>query len=126
MQDSSLFEIQHVLPEIILSAFGIAVLVVDTFLSRANRYGTGILALVGILTTALSTLFLVNEEGSYIFGMTTVDDFGLFFRFTFLIIGALTILASLSYLRREKLVSGEYLALILFAVVGMNLMATSN
>jgi len=126
MQDSSLFEIQHILPEIVLSVFGIAVILIDTFLSKAHRYGTGILALVGILVTALSTFFLVNEEGSYIFGMTTVDDFGLFFRFTFLMIGALTILASLSYLQREKLVSGEYHALILFAVVGMNLMATSN
>ena len=58
--------------------------------------------------------------------MTTVDDFGLFFRFTFLIIGALTILASMSYLKRENLVSGEYHALILFAIIGMNLMATSN
>jgi NADH-quinone oxidoreductase subunit N len=126
MQDSSFFLIQHILPEIVLSIFGIAVILVDTFLSKANRYGTGILALVGILVTALSTLFLVNEEGSYIFGMTTVDDFGLFFRFTFLIVGALTIMASMSYLEREHLVSGEYFALILFAVIGMNLMATSN
>jgi len=126
MQDSSLFEIQHILPEIVLSLFGIAVILVDTFLSKAHRDRTGVLALVGILVTALSTLFLVNEEGSYIFGMTTVDDFGLYFRFTFLIIGALTILASMSYLQREHLVTGEYYALILFAIVGMNLMATSN
>ncbi|MFN8008683.1 MAG: NADH-quinone oxidoreductase subunit N [Terriglobia bacterium] len=126
MQDSSFFEIQHILPEIVLSVFGIAVMLLDTFLSKANRYSTGALALVGILVTALSTLFLVNEEGSYMYGMTTVDDFGMFFRFTFLVIGALTILGSLSYLRREKLVSGEYLALILFAIAGMNLMVTSN
>jgi NADH-quinone oxidoreductase subunit N len=126
MQDSSLFEIQHILPEIVLTVFGIAVILIDSFSSKAHRHRTGILALVGILVTALSTLFLVNEEGSYIFGMTTVDDFGLFFRFTFLIIGALTILASMSYLKREQLVSGEYFSLILFAVIGMNLMATSN
>ena len=126
MQDSSLFEIQHILPEIVLSVFGMVVILLDTFLSKAHRSRTGIIALVGILVTALATLFLVNEEGSYIFGMTTVDDFGLFFRFTFLIIGALTILASMSYLDREHLVTGEYHALILFAIVGMNLMATSN
>jgi NADH-quinone oxidoreductase subunit N len=126
MQDSTLFEIQHILPEIVLSVFGIAVILIDSFLPKPHRHETGILALVGILVTALSTLFLVNEEGSYIFGMTTVDDFGLFFRFTFLIIGALTILASMSYLKREHLVIGEYFSLILFAVIGMNLMATSN
>src|SRR3990172_8756155 len=126
MQDSSLFVIQHILPEIVLSAFAIAILLVDTPMSKANRHGTGVLALVGILVTALSTLFLINEEGSYISGMVTVDGFGLFFRFAFLMIGALTILSSLTYLQREKLVSGEYHALVLFAVVGMNLMATSN
>ena len=38
MQDSSLFEIQHILPEIVLSVFGMAVILLDTFLSKAHRY----------------------------------------------------------------------------------------
>ena len=126
MQGSLALEIQQVLPEIVLSVFGIAVLVADTFIRKTKHHVLGTVSLSGILAATLSTFFLIGENGTFFSGMIIVDPFSIFFRFTFLIIGGLTLLASLSYLKRENLVVGEYHALILFATVGMNLMAASN
>lgn len=126
MQGSLLHEIQQVLPEIVLSLFGTVILLLDTFLPKPRRHVATVLALIGIALTVVCTLALIGEDGTFFSGMIIVDSFSIFFRFTFLVIGGLTILASSAYLRREGLGPGEYQALILFAIVGMNLMAASN
>ena len=126
MQGSLALEIQQIFPEISLSIFGIAIILLDTFLVKSKRHVATGIALVGIAVTAVFTLGLVGEDGSFFSGMIVVDDFSIFFRITFLIIGALTILASSSYIARENLAVGEFQALVLFAIVGMNLMVASN
>jgi len=126
MQGSLALEIQQIFPEISLSIFGIAIILLDTFLPKSKRHiATGI-ALIGIAVTTVFTLGLVGEDGSFFSGMIVVDGFSIFFRMTFLIIGGLTILASSSYITREGLAVGEFQALVLFAIVGMNLMVASN
>jgi NADH-quinone oxidoreductase subunit N len=126
MQESLVIEIQQILPEIVLSLFGVAILMVDTFLPKNKKHASTPVALAGIIFAAVCTLAQVGEDGTFFSGMIIVDGFSIFFRFTFLIVGALTVLASSSYLRREKLMTGEYQALVLFALLGMNLMAASN
>jgi NADH-quinone oxidoreductase subunit N len=126
MQGSWTLEIQQILPEIVLSLFGMGILIADTFLPRAKRHASTSIALIAVITASVFALGLIGEDGTFFSGMIIVDGFGLFFRFTFLIVGALTILASSDYLRRENLPAGEYHALVLFAIVGMNLMAASN
>src|SRR5262245_33002336 len=81
---------------------------------------------MGIVAATLATLSLVGNDGTYFSVMIIVDKFSLFFRFTFLLISGLTILASSDYLKRQNLNLAEYYALVLFATVGMNLMAASN
>jgi NADH-quinone oxidoreductase subunit N len=126
MRGSFLLEIQQILPEIVLSLFGIVILITDTFLPRTKKSSSSAVALVGILMAAVFTLGLIGEDGTFFSGMIVVDGFSIFLRFIFLIVGALTVLGSSHYLRRENLLAGEYHALVLFALVGMNLMAASN
>ena len=126
MQGSLVLEIQQIFPEIALSAFGIFILLLDTFLPRSQRHVATGIALLGIAVTAIFTLGLVDEDGTFFSGMIIVDGFSIFFRITFLVIGGLTILASSSYVTRENLAVGEFQALVLFAIVGMNLMVASN
>ena len=57
--------------------------------------------------------------------MAVVDDLGAFFNATFLLIAALTILLSASYVRREEVSAGEYYALILFATTGFMFVAAA-
>ena len=54
------------------------------------------------------------------------DGYALFFKITFLIIAFLTVLISMGYTQREGIEFGEYYALILFATLGMMLMAGGN
>jgi NADH-quinone oxidoreductase subunit N len=126
VNESFTFEIQQILPDIILSLFAIAILVAEPFVDKARRSSLGITGLMGIVAATLATLSLVGNDGTYFSGMIIVDNFSIFFRFTFLLISGLTILASLDYLKRQDLNLAEYYALVLFATVGMDLMAASN
>jgi NADH-quinone oxidoreductase subunit N len=58
--------------------------------------------------------------------MFTSDGYALFFKVTFLIIAFLTVLISMGYAQREGIDFGEYYALILFATLGMMLMAAGT
>jgi len=55
-----------------------------------------------------------------------LDNFALYFSLIFLIAAALTILSSIQYLRLTAIHEGEFYALVLFATVGMMLMAAAN
>ena len=59
-------------------------------------------------------------------GMFISDGFTLFFKVLFLIIAFLTLLISMGYAHREGIELGEYYALILFATLGMMLMAAGS
>jgi NADH-quinone oxidoreductase subunit N len=124
VSESITFEIQQILPDIILSVFGVIILVGDSFVKKAHKSALGVTALLGVITATIATFRL--SDGTYFSGMIIVDHFSLFFRFTFLLISGLTILSSLEYLKRQNLNLSEYHSLILFATVGMNLMAASN
>ena len=126
MPESIAFEIQQILPDIILSLVGIFILVAGPFVSKAKQSSLGLIGLVGVIAASLATANLVGNDGNYFSGMIIVDHFSIFFRFTFLLISGLTILSSLDYLKRQNLNLSEYYSLILFATVGMNLMAASN
>jgi NADH-quinone oxidoreductase subunit N len=58
--------------------------------------------------------------------MIAADGFGVFFKVIFLIIAFLTVLISIGYAPRVDIPLGEYYALILFATVGMMLMAAGT
>jgi len=114
-------------PEIIITAFGFLVLLVDVFSSRAEKKGyLGILSLIGVVVAFFYTLPLMGSVKSGFEGMFTSDGFALFFKVTFLIIAFLTLLISIGYTEREGIAFGEYYALILFATLGMMLMASGT
>src|SRR4030042_272138 len=114
-------------PEIIITAFGFLVLLIDVFLPKKERKGyLGILSLIGIVIAFFYTLPFMGSVKSGCEGMFTSDGFALFFKVTFLIIAFLTILISMGYTQREGMECGEYYALILFATLGMMLMAAGT
>ncbi|MDI7258624.1 MAG: NADH-quinone oxidoreductase subunit N [Thermodesulfobacteriota bacterium] len=111
-------------PEIIIAAFGFLVLLVDVFSPKGEKKGyLGILSLIGLVIAFLYTLPLVGSAKTGFEGMFTSDGFAIFFKITFLIIAFLTVLISMGYASREGIEGGEYYTLILFATLGMMLMA---
>jgi NADH-quinone oxidoreductase subunit N len=114
-------------PEIIVTAFGFLVLLLDVFLPKGERKGyLGVISLIGILFGGLYTFPQIGSVRSGFEGMFISDGYALFFKITFLIIAFLTVLISIGYIHREMIEFGEYYALILFATLGMMLMAAGS
>src|SRR4030042_1097503 len=89
-------------PEIIITAFGFLVLLVDVFFPKKERKGyLGILSLIGIVIAFLYTLPQMGSVKSGFAGMFISDGYALFFKMVFLLIAFLTVLTSIGYTRRE-------------------------
>jgi NADH-quinone oxidoreductase subunit N len=110
--------------QVLLTA--LVVMLLDLFIKEGEK---GLLAWVGLVGLALSGAETVLLWGAQevAFGDTLLlDNFALFFTQVFLVVAALTILSSIQYLRQTNIHQGEFYALILFATVGMILMAAAN
>lgn len=115
--------IPALLPAIVLVLTGMAILVIDPFLSPGHRGRLGGLGLAGVIGAALALLPMAGARGRWYAGLWEVDDYTLFFHALFLLIAALTVLSALDYLRREALPPSEFLSLVLFATTGALLMS---
>ena len=119
-----------VLPQIILVATGLVVLIAGAFKNGVKPRIAGILSLLGAVLAIASLCFTSMKSqwpASSFSGMVMTDRFSFFLTLLICFIIILTILVSLSYENFfEKLNSGEYYALILFAGVGMIFMACSG
>jgi NADH-quinone oxidoreductase subunit N len=118
------------LPEIVLTAWALVVL-----LFVAWRHSTprdlriaGWLTLAGLASTAIAVWWLWwNSTG--IEGLATMvaaDDFRWVADWIFLAAAALTVLISVFYLERERLLAPEYYVLLLFATLGAMVMAAGS
>lgn len=116
----------RILPELVLAAFGIAVMIIDPLLKPgASRKGLGLLSFLGTLAAIGTAFYQVNYHGLAWFGMVRVDSFSIFFHILIPAISAVCILASVEYLDQQNIKSGEYYGLILFGTVGMVLMSSA-
>ncbi|MGH9624581.1 MAG: NADH-quinone oxidoreductase subunit N, partial [Bryobacteraceae bacterium] len=106
------------LPEIILTAFGLAIMMLEPFTPARRKSSLGVLALIGIAAAFAADCWAYFFAGPAFHNMIVIDGYTTFFRALVLVVGFLCILPSFSYLSRENAQSGEYYALILFSLVG--------
>ena len=118
--------IAAILPALVLSIFGIVVMVAEPFVSEARKSRLGWLAFVGTLAGMLSLVPMSTNRGQWYSNLWIVDDYDVFLSFVFLLIAAITILTSIDFLRREHMNHPEFYSLLLFATAGMLMMAGSN
>jgi NADH-quinone oxidoreductase subunit N len=123
----------RILPELVLSAFGIIVMLVEPLLKPGDsRKSLGLFSLAGTIVAIAAGFcqmaWLARDptlgEPSW-FGMVRVDSFSIFFHILIPAISGVCILASIEYLDAQNVRSGEYYALILFGTVGMVLMSSA-
>ena len=123
----------RILPELVLTAFGIAIMLIDPLLKPgASRKNLGWLSFAGTLAAIAATFCQIAwlardprfaEPGW--FGMVQVDSFSIFFHILIPAISAVSILASMEYLDTQKIGGAEFYGLILFGTVGMTLMSSA-
>ena len=114
-----------ILPELILSAVGILVMVLIPSAGREGQARLGYIALAGIAAAFVASAALWDNQGTALFGMVFQDHFGHFSRLLLLFASGMIMAVSLPYLRREGILMGEFFCLLLFATVGMTFMVTS-
>jgi len=116
----------RILPELVLSAFGILVMMLDPLVDEEKSQKTlGLIALAGTVAGLISTWFMAQSPGLAFSGMVRVDTFSVFFTFLVIAIAAVVILSSFEYMAVQRIRAGEYYALILLGVVGMALMSSA-
>ena len=116
----------RILPEIILSIFGMIIMVVDPLVDeRHSQKIIGIIALVGSLAAIAATLYQAQYPGLAFWSMVRVDSFSIFFHFLITAITAIVILISYEYMEVQQIRAGEYYGLVLFGAVGMCLMSSA-
>jgi len=118
----------RILPELVLSAFGILVMVLDPLVDEEKSQKTlGLIAFVGTLAGLAATWHISRPEnyGLAFSNMVRIDGFSVFFHFLIIAIAGVVILTSFEYMTVQRIRAGEYYALILFSIVGMGLMSSA-
>ncbi|HXZ03948.1 MAG TPA: NADH-quinone oxidoreductase subunit N [Ktedonobacteraceae bacterium] len=122
-------------PQLSLVFLALTVMVIDLIVKR--RIVTVAVALIGLIIPmgfAVSQALLVGPMVSNhtlpgihaFFGMLVVDQYAIFFNILFLIIAAVTILSSYSYVGKYVKGYGEFYTLLLFSVTGMMFLASTS
>ena len=121
----------RILPEIVLSIFGMIVMVLDPLMDnglmrdRRGQKTLGIIALIGALAAIAASLYQAQYPGLAFWEMVRVDSFSIFFHVLVAAITAVVILTSFEYMEVQQIRAGEYYALILLGAVGMSLMSSA-
>ncbi len=127
-------DLRLVLPEVILALVATALLAGGFVGVGKNRARLLAGMALGGLVVAFLALWpgyreLTGAEGNNMMGlfsqMLVADRFGLFFRATFIAVAAMVVMYSTRYVEQHNLPAAEFYSLVLFAAVGMMLMAGS-
>ncbi len=117
-----------VAPELTVVAGILVVLTLDLFLSRRDKYWTGVvavltvsLAVVPLIVMAADDLTRAMFDGSFV-----VDDFALVLKGLFLVAGYLVLLMSVTYIESDRYYEGEYYLLLLVSILGSLVLASSR
>jgi NADH-quinone oxidoreductase subunit N len=118
--------LQRLAPEIALCFFGVLIMAVDPFVSAARRRSLGWLGFIGAIAALGGVRVAEWNPGPAYSDLMRVDAFSIFVHVIVIGAAALAILGSMQYLEDEGIQRGEYYALVLFATVGMGILAGAN
>jgi NADH-quinone oxidoreductase subunit N len=122
---------QAIKPEVLLSIFGLAILVLDFMLEKRDKYLNAVAALIGLGFAAvqLGMFWPILKGGGQFEGFSgsfTLDTFAIYLKLVIVISTGLVVLISARYLEIEGAHYGEYYALLLFSAVGMMFLASGT
>ncbi len=116
----------RILPELVLTATAVLIMLIEGGARLGSRAAlSGTVALIGTAAALASVAVQSAHRGEAFSGMFRVDGFSLFFHGLIIAATLIVLLLSIGYLRAQRLQRGEFYALLLFATVGMCLMAGS-
>jgi NADH-quinone oxidoreductase subunit N len=111
-------------PISLISLVGLVVLTIEALHDKTESLNCWI-SVAGLAAGLVLSLNQIASSGTAFFGMVTTGGYSAFFSAVFCTAGLLTVMLSKSYIRKEGIEHGEYYTVLLFAVVGMMLMAAA-
>lgn len=119
-------DLNLILPFLIISITGLAILMIDLFLSKDRKWLLAYLSIAGLILAGWASLNLWGKAGYGFRDMVMMDNLAIIFNLIFIMASILSILMSVDYIKRFSMNYGEYYCLLLFATSGMVLMAGST
>lgn len=119
-------ELVYLMPEIVLTLFGLFLLLLEAFRRQGSKVLLGVLTIIGSFSSLTFSLYLFRFSLDIMFGLFSLDSLSALLRVVFPMILILLALLSLRYIEREGVQLGEYYPLLCFATVGMMVMVSSN
>lgn len=113
-----------ILPELIISVFALALPILSFYVGE-NKKILGYISLFALIASFLALLRLLHVNATLFGSFFVIDPFSIIFKAVFLIVGILVVMASLDFIKDEKN-QGEYYSLLLFATLGMMMVASSG
>ena len=113
-------------PELVLAGAACLVLVADLFLPKDGKWIAMPLAAAGLLGTLAAVVSLLGEERETLAGTFVVDNFALLFKGVFCVLGLVILAISFNYFRDGHYYQGEYYFLLMCALLGGVVMASSR
>ncbi|WKZ54473.1 MAG: NADH-quinone oxidoreductase subunit N [Anaerolineales bacterium] len=120
-------DLQTILPLTILIVWACALLVVDLFVPKSQKWITAALAAAGLAVALGVTLAQAGKPAVSGFNdMVARDGFSTFLNALQLACGLLGVTLAFGYIKRTGIERGEYYTLLLFSLTGMMLMAQAT
>jgi NADH-quinone oxidoreductase subunit N len=107
------------------TAGALVIMLAEAWRRKGERVPMGLLAVIALVATGGSLVLLWGRNQAS-FGVVTADNFGIFVSLLVVAAGLLTVAFSAQVLDRDGIPEGEYYTLVLFAVVGIVMMAMAN
>ena len=129
-------DVNVIWPLLLVLLTGLVVMVADLVIGRRKETPLAnlpaALGVAGLAFVLIFELFWFNKLGlatgyiTTLSGMVLLDNYALFFNTIFLAAGIVSILIAWNYLHVEDIHTGEYYMLLIFAVFGMMIMASTT
>ncbi|PYV22868.1 MAG: NADH-quinone oxidoreductase subunit N, partial [Acidobacteria bacterium] len=122
---------QAIKPEVLLTVFGLAILLLDFLIEKRDEFLNAVAALIGLGFAAYQLVWFwkgLAGGAPYVGfdGRFALDTFAIYLKLIMVLATALVVLISVKYLEIEHSHYGEYYALLLFSAVGMMFLASGT
>jgi len=114
------------LPELILSALVLVIITVDLFLSRENKWILTPLTVAGLILAGAACFVVWDVNETVYDGFYVVDDLSVFLKGATIVTGILSALFAPAYLLRRRIPLGEFNTILVSALIGMCVLASSS
>lgn len=112
-------------PISLITLVGLVVLTIEALHNKTEDINCW-LSLVGLAAALILSLVQLPTTGTAFSDMIATGGYASFFSAVFATAGLLTVMLSKSYIKKQGIEHGEYYAILLFAIVGMMLMAAAT